>query len=223
MRGGGASRTTCAAIQWQNFGRAARRTLYAHLGWRRFGPDWLYLHAGGAIGAEGACGIVETAPPEPLARFVLPAPPDGDELRAAVRASLGLVDGLAPDRIAFPVLAAPYRAVLGDADFSVHFVGATQRFKTEAATLAQQHHGAELDARHLPGSWSSTGNSLEALCFAAKDALVVVDDFSPGGSTSDVQRSHREADRVLRAQGNKSGRGRLHPTARCARRNRRAG
>ncbi len=171
-----------AAIQWQSLGRAARRTLYAHLGWRQFGPDWLYLHAGGAIGAEGASSLVETAPPEPLARFVLPAPPGNDELRAAVRASLGLLDGLAPDRIAFPLAVAPYRAVLGDADFSVHFVGATGLFKTEFAALGQQHHGPELDARHLPGSWSSTGNSLEAMCFAAKDALIVVDDFAPGGS-----------------------------------------
>ena len=42
-------------------------------------------------------------------------------------------------------------------------------FKTELAALAQQHYGAGLDARHLPGSWSSMGNSLEALAFAAKD------------------------------------------------------
>lgn len=39
-------------------------------------------------------------------------------------------------------------------------------------------------------------------------ALSVVDDFAPNGSTSDVQRMHRDADRVLRAQGNRAGRAR---------------
>ena len=35
----------------------------------------------------------------------------------------------------------------------------------------------------------------------AKDAVFVVDDFAPGGTVADVQRLHREADRLLRAQG----------------------
>jgi hypothetical protein len=39
--------------------------------------------------------------------------------------------------------------------------------------------------------------------------VLVVDDFCPTGSTYDVQRFHREADRLLRGQGNLSGRQRL--------------
>jgi hypothetical protein len=66
-----------------------------------------------------------------------------------------------------------------------------------------------MDARHLPGSWSSTGNALEILAFAAKDAIIVVDDFAPASNQADAERAHREADRVLRAQGNRSGRLRL--------------
>src|SRR6185436_13476176 len=81
------------------------------------------------------------------------------------------------------------------------------------AALAQQHYGAGMDSRHLPASWSSTGNSLEGLAFAAADALLVVDDFAPGGTTADVARMHREADRLLRAQGNRSGRMRMRADA----------
>ena len=81
--------------------------------------------------------------------------------------------------------------------------------KTELAALVQQHYGAAMDSRGLPGSWSSTGNLLEAIAFAAKDAVLVVDDFAPSGSIGDVQRLHRDADRLLRAQGNSSGRGRM--------------
>jgi Domain of unknown function (DUF3854)/Domain of unknown function (DUF927) len=185
-----------------------RRIVYAHTGWRKIGEDWFYLHGDGAIGAEGRSEAVETALPEALAGFQLPDPPDGPALAEAIRASLRILDGLAPDRIAFPLLAAVYRAVLGPADFALHLAGPTGCFKTEAAALAQQHCGAGMDARNLPGSWSSTGNSLETVAFAAKDALFVVDDFAPSGSTADVQRFHREADRLLRAQGNRSGRGR---------------
>ena len=72
---------------------------------------------------------------------------------------------------------------------------------------------AGLDARNLPASWSSTGNALEGVLFAAKDALVVIDDFCPTGSSADVQRYHRDADRVFRAQGNRSGRQRMRADA----------
>jgi integrase len=63
-----------------------------------------------------------------------------------------------------------------------------------------------MDARHLPANWASTGNALEGLALAAKDALLVVDDFWPSGSSADVQRLHREADRLFRGQGNRAGR-----------------
>src|SRR5262249_49285197 len=139
----------------------------------------------------------------------LPAPPEGEAQVRAVRASLSLLDGLAPDRVSFPLLAGAYRAALGYADFSLFQEGPTGVFKSEQAALPPQHYGPGLDARHLPGSWSSTGNALEATAFAAKDALLVVDDFAPGGSVADVQRCHREADRLLRAQGNRSGRQRM--------------
>nr|ABZ06067.1 hypothetical protein ALOHA_HF4000005H07ctg2g11 [uncultured marine microorganism HF4000_005H07] len=66
-----------------------------------------------------------------------------------------------------------------------------------------------LDARHLPGNWSSTDNALESLAFFAKDVVLAVDDFCCGGRQYDVQAMHRKADRLFRAQGNTSGRQRL--------------
>ena len=86
-------------------------------------------------------------------------------------------------------------------------------FKTELAALVQAHWGSGLDARHLPGSWSSTANANEGLAFLAKDAVLVVDDFAPGGSRVDVSRLHHDADRLFRAQGNRSGRGRMRVDA----------
>src|SRR5207253_3091619 len=105
----------------------------------------------------------------------------------------------------FPMYAAVWRAPLGACDFSLHLVGETGQFKTELAALGQHHWGAGMDARHLPGAWSSTGTALEALAFHAKDAAIVVDDFAPTGTQSDTARFHRDADRLLRAQGNRAG------------------
>jgi hypothetical protein len=184
-----------------------RRVVFEHSGWRDVGGKWVYLHAAGAIGQPGTVEGVEVQLPDALARFELPAPPRGAALVEAVRASLRILD-LAPDRITVPLLAAVYRAVVGAADFGLHLAGPTGAGKTELAALVQQHFGQTLDARHLPGSWASTGNALEGLAFAAKDALLTVDDFNPTGSMADVQRFHREADRLLRAQGNWAGRGR---------------
>ncbi len=50
---------------------------------------------------------------------------------------------------------------------------------------------------------------MEGLAFAAKDALLIVDDYAPRGAASDRQRLERDADRLLRAQGNRSGRQRM--------------
>jgi hypothetical protein len=113
----------------------------------------------------------------------------------------------------FPLAGAVYRSVLGPCDFSLHACGDSGLFKTETVALFQQHFGRGLDSRHLPGSWSSTGNALVLLGFTCKDAIIVVDDFAPSGTGFDIQRSHRDADKVLRAQGNSAGRKRLRPDA----------
>src|SRR5579871_5767608 len=197
-----------AAIQKLSLGDVRRRVVYGHAGWRLIDGQWVYLHAGGAVGQIGQILGVETALPDTLTRAVLPAPPTGEELINAVRVSLSMIS-LAAERITAPIMAAVYRAPLGDIDFSIYVVGASGRFKTELVTLGQQHYGAELNSRNLPGGWSSTANATEALAFAAKDMLFVVDDFAPSGDMANVSRMHREADRIFRAVGNHSGRQRL--------------
>jgi hypothetical protein len=184
--------------------------IFTHTGWRKTDKGWMYLHGGGAIGESGCIAGVKVDLSPPLDIFELPDPPDRDTLAKSIRASLGLLD-VAPDRVSVPLLAALYRSVLGPADFSVHLAGPSGAGKSELAALLQQHFGPGFSAKRLPASWSSTANSLELLTFSAKDALLVVDDFAPGGSQQDVQRMHRDADRLFRAQGNRSGRQRARP------------
>jgi hypothetical protein len=42
-------------------GELAERRVYAHTGWRQIDEVWVYLHAGGAIGPDGAVASVEVA------------------------------------------------------------------------------------------------------------------------------------------------------------------
>jgi hypothetical protein len=197
-----------AAVQLLS-GAPPRTTIYGHTGWRKVdGAGWVYLHAGGGLGAQGAEPSIQVDLPDALSRYVLPEPPEGDDLAAAIRASLGVLD-VAPDVVTIPLYASIWRAVLGAVDLSVHLHGHTGEGKTELVTLIQQHYGAGMGTRELPANWSSTANALEALAFQAKDAILVVDDFVPHGSTADVQRFHRDADRLFRAQGNASGRQRM--------------
>jgi hypothetical protein len=193
-------------------GEITERRYFAHTGWRKIEGEWAYLHAGGAIGPKGPLTGVEVAMGDGrLGDLVLPEPPENPALVEAVRASLRFLD-LAPPEVGYPLLAAVYRAALGEAspvDLSLHLVGPTGAYKTEITALTQAYYGAAFNGRNLPGNWESTDNSLEKQAFLLKDAVLVVDDFAPTGTTGDVARMHRRADRLLRAQGNRSGRGRM--------------
>jgi hypothetical protein len=193
-------------------GSAPRHTLYGHLGWRRITNRWAFLHGGGAIDMSGAVNGVEVnTGTDGFLAYQLPEPPIATDLARAVRASLALLE-IGPATVTAPVLGAVYHAPLGEPtpiDFSLHVTGPTGTFKTELAALAQAHFGAAFNSRRLPASWADTANMLEKKAFLAKDAVLVVDDFAPTGTTADVQRLHREADRLFRAAGNRSGRARM--------------
>jgi hypothetical protein len=197
-----------AAIQLLS-DRMPRRTVYTHTGWRQINGEWCYLNANGAIGPQGPVAGIEVDLPFALSRYILPAPATNDELQRAIKASLGILNNLGPDRVILPMYAATWRAVLGETDLSLNLAGFTGTFKSETASLIQRHFGAEMDGRHLPANWASTGNALEKLAYCAKDTLMVVDDFCPVGSSTDVARMHKDADRLLRGAGNGSGRQRM--------------
>jgi hypothetical protein len=192
----------------------AERRVFAHTGWREMDGTWAYVHARGAVGPSGPMSGVEVSMDDgQLGNYVLPDPVTGEDLARAVNASLRLLD-LAPPEIAYPMLAAAYRAPLGEAvplDLSVHVAGPTGAFKTELTAITQAHYGSGFNGRSLPGNWSSTENTLEKQAFLVKDAVFTADDFAPTGTTADIARLHRTADRLLRAQGNRSGRGRMRP------------
>ncbi|MDI6449474.1 DUF927 domain-containing protein [Anaerobaca lacustris] len=185
-----------------------RQIKYAHTGWREVGGQWVYLHAGGALGASGPVRNVVTELSDTLCHYCLPDPPEGELLRNAIWASLRILD-LVPDTVGWPLLCLPWCAVLGVGTFTCHLVGDTGTGKSQLAALIQQHFGPEIEATRLPGSWASTANALQGLAFVAKDALLTIDDFAPGGTQRDVQQLHRKAGDIIRSQANRSGRLRM--------------
>jgi hypothetical protein len=185
----------------------SERYLYRQTGWREIDGQQVYLHAGGGIGSKGAVKV-DTQLHSTLGRFHLPSPRRRPEIVKAVRASLRMLD-IAPDRIMVPIFSGIWRSVLQNCMFSIHLAGPTGAGKSQIAALAQQHFGAKMDGDHLPLSWSGTANAIRELLFQCKDAVIVVDDFVPTGSSADVQRLHGTAEQVMRAQGNHSSRARM--------------
>lgn len=185
------------------------RHIYKHIGWREIDGQWLYLHAGGAIGKDGPAEGLEVHLDGSLARYELPAPPMGQHLKEAIRASLEVPKTLQA-KTSVPPYLATFRSVLGGSDFSVILVGQTGSGKSEYASLCQRHFGAGMERLNLPANWSSTANALEDLAFMAADTILTIDEFVPGRSRGSSDELHNKAARLISAQGNNSGRGRMN-------------
>lgn len=209
------------AIVYPNFKEHARTAMqelsrektfqyvYQHTGWAEINGKPVFLHAGGGIGVDGPMPDLMIDLDPQLSLFHLPAPPAGRELTRSIRASLAMLE-VVPDRLMLPLFSAIWRVVLAPVDVAIHLSGKSGNGKSELAALAQQHFGKDFIAKKLPANWDSTANSLQGLSFYAKNVLLTVDDFVPRGSASDISRLHRDADRLIRAQGNQQGRGRMN-------------
>src|SRR5215208_8087691 len=124
-----------AAVQKLS-GGVPTRNVYAHTGWRLVDGEWVYLHAGGAIGQVGRVESIHIELTGSLAGRTLPDPPDGAKLPRAVQASLKLWR-LAPESIVVPLHAGTCRAAFGESDFSFHLSGPTGEGKSELAEIGR--------------------------------------------------------------------------------------
>ena len=181
------------------------KTIYRHTGWTKINGKDAYLHSGGAITSNGNNPSVTVRLPNELQKYDLSTnvPP-----KEGMLASLELLS-VADKKVTWPLFAATFCPIFGPCDFAIHISGRTGTYKSELSSLYQSHYGAGMDARHLPGSWSSTANALEAQSFLACNAVFTIDDFIPGGSSWQVRAYQQNADKIIRAQGNQAGRARL--------------
>jgi hypothetical protein len=167
---------------------------YAHTGWIHTENGWLFLHAVGAIGADGSMPEYRATVDARLSGYTLPDPPTSDEAPQFVRAAIDDFLGAADESVTLPLLAAVARAPLGSApNYLVHLAGETGAGKTSIVQLAAGWFGPALAASDAPVcAWNSTATDLEITAAQAKDVCVVVDDYLG-------TRPHEQtADRLLR-------------------------
>ena len=94
----------------------------------------MYLHAGGALSAEGPLSDVQVQLPAALQLFQMRPRVDSKERVQSVRASLRCLS-LAPDRVTFPLLAAVPRVP-------------TYRLPVSSSKEHNYHDGAIIDQRY---------------------------------------------------------------------------
>ncbi|TAK22966.1 MAG: hypothetical protein EPO40_27205 [Myxococcaceae bacterium] len=192
-------------------------------GWVRHEGRWVYLHAGGAIGDEGAVEGLAATPPAPVDRFALPAPPVGSELERAVGAVVELLS-MEPAAATVPMVALAFHAPLGGSRCAVHVNGPADLGKSVRASLVQRLFGAGMHSKAPPVSWAdgSTAVGISQVLARAGDALVMMDDLRVSGGSRDEAEAAK-VDRVLRAhfngasplKGRREGGGRTDPASRC--------
>lgn len=201
------------AIQ-ENSPHIRKVTVYRAIGWQRIRGQWVYLHAGGALGAHGPVSGLRVEPPAGLENYRLPDP-RGADLREAVQASLDFTR-IAPDAVTMPAYALMVRAPVGSTDVAVHFGGRSGSRKTQLAALLQAHSGAAFDEDTLPASFMDTPLSIPEMASMVRDAVFVVDDFVPLASGKTGKEMQHAAERLFRSVGNQAGRARLRGGTRVA-------
>jgi hypothetical protein len=183
---------------------------HTSLGWVRHGDQWLYVHAGGAIGADGPSAAVRVDPPTILSRYRLPEPPtDPEAIRAAIVATLAIWDlskAATPGArgAAAMVATEPWRAVLSPFDVSCHFGGPSGNLKTSTARLVLQHFALDVRGRNAPtpAGWNDTKNALQRLAYDCACSVLVIDDLKTNAQLE-------TAEAIFQAQGNLQNRARM--------------
>jgi hypothetical protein len=197
------------AIQAFSVGAPEHR-IYGHSGWRRIGNQWAFLHADGAITADGVLADVTVELAGHLGRYALPDPSMGDTLVHAVRTAWELwsvADPVASASILGSVYGAPLSEWIAPA-FVLWVQGLTGRLKTTYVTLALAHCGT-FSWDQVPANWESSANSLEKQAFLIKDLPFLIDDYRPPVDRRDAAEMQHKAARIIRAAGNRTGRGRM--------------
>jgi hypothetical protein len=185
---------------------AVRERIYVHTGWREIDGHQVFLTASGALGSTAPMSV--NLSPE-LMRYQLPLTPEDPV--AVMRTSLALLK-IARRSITVPLWAGMFCAPLASVfplDLSIWYEGPSGSLKSAMTGLFLSHYGA-FDYIHLPGSWVSSANYLERRAFILKDVVFAIADYAPGGTGGlSSKELEMKASRVLRSQGNLSGRGRL--------------
>ena len=183
---------------------AERSMVYTVTGWRELEDGWKFLMPG-----------------DEAVTVSLPGKMQGYNMerhweKVDIATSLALLDSkVAPPEILFPMLAFAFLSPLNhflkltghEPKFVLFLVGKTGSRKSTLAALFLSFFG-RFTGTELPLSFRDTGNSILYHAFSLKDVLTCIDDFHPAGRQEENKLT-ASAQSVMRAYGDRTGRGRL--------------
>ena len=186
-------------------------TIYSHLGWKEINGNWIYLHAGGAIGSGSEAVEVEIS--ERLRQYSLPT--ETGDITEALKVSLSLLE-LGPKKIMYPLLALVYLAPLCEPlrqagiepSLLSYIWGVSGSKKSTLIALLLSHFGS-FEHTGLPASFRDTANSIEKLASLAKDTILAVDDLYPAREPRERAKQEGVLEHLSRNQGDRTGKGRM--------------
>ena len=184
------------------------QTVYAVTGWRQINGAYHFLMPG-----DDDCSVDL---PGKMNGYFMEHSHDITDIQVA--ASL-LHQPLAPEEILFPLLAFTFLSPLNhflkhagcEPKFVLFLVGKTGSRKSTLAALFLSFFGRFTGAE-LPLSFRDTANSILYHTFALKDVLTCIDDLHPS-SRMEEQKMNATAQAVMRAYGDRTGKGRLRADA----------
>lgn len=186
-----------------------RVTIYQQTGWRKIGGQWAFLHAGGAIGADGVTVELQGR----NTQYVFPDSESTGRWDTVKR----FLD-VAPRSITLPLLAMVFLGPLNETfrragyepSFLLMLLGVTGSMKSTLAALALNFFGENWNNKNLPHSFKDTANALEKSLFLTADVLAVIDDLHPAGSRLEAARMAATFQAVSRSVGDRTGRQRMN-------------
>lgn len=184
--------------------QAKKRTVYQVTGWKKIAGQWHYLMPGDDDLTVELTGKLNGYGME--RRW--------DALDIQTAACLLRIRP-APEEVLLPLLAFTFLSPLNhflkaagcEPKFVLFLVGKTGSRKSTLAALMLSFFG-RFTPSELPLSFRDTANSILHNTFSLKDVLTVIDDLYPGSRTEE-QKMNSTAQAIMRAYGDRTGKGRL--------------
>ena len=187
---------------------ADHQTVYAVTGWKKINKEWQFLMPGAADVTVHLPGKMQGYRMEQ----------ESDYVDAQVVSHL-MHSSLAPEQVLLPLLAFAFLTPLNhflklagcEPKFVLFLVGKTGSRKSTLAALFLSFFGS-FTGSELPLSFRDTANSILHHTFTLKDVLTCIDDFHPAGRQEE-QKLTATAQSIMRAYGDRTGKGRLRADA----------
>lgn len=185
---------------------------YSNIGWiKKSNGQYKYLDYNGSVGDDDIKVNIE----DNFSKYTFPR--ENGDIGVAIKQVLGLLE-VVEKRIAYVLLSLVYLCPLLEfighksklPEFVVWLYGFTGTHKTTIAKLFLSHFGNFNSG--VPASFNDTYASIERKAYKLKDSLLLLDDFCPQQSYRETQNINTIAEKVVRAYGDRTSRGRLTVT-----------